>query len=365
MEEVHLIDKLDDIVINLNNSMEKLAQLLAGRNVTSEIQNQFDTYLARLNDYYSTQKSFDQLKDKANNLQIYANSIIQKIKKTELNKDKNILSELNSIQSHIEEFKKIAEKREVTFNLKDRLEEINSTIESSNNIDPKDIKKAIEEFKTSLQNTEERHIKKEVTISEKLKTIEVKLSKLEDEANEKIDAVDSLYSETSQKLIEKQKNVDELIGKISGRAIADGYDTNAENEKKSADWLRGLSLTCMLVIAIIIITTLYESENFSLEQAILRLMFSIFLSVPAAYLARESAKHRKQQYTYLQTSLDLKAIDPYIASLPETEQHKLKTEIANRLFVSRDMSDISKDSYPINTHELLMKLIDKLEIKSK
>lgn len=372
MDEAKLIDQLDEIVVNIKDSMNNLAEALNGSNVASEVQEQFYTYLARLNDYYSTQKSFKLLKDRANHIQIYANSISQKLKNSDLIKDQKIINELSKIQSQIENFKNLTEKREVPF----VFDKKNNDIHHINNLSTDNLekielenleklRKPIDELKISLQLAEERHLKKEVSITEKLEVFEGQLSRLESSVKEKIDTIDNLYSETSEKLIEKQRNVDDLIGKISGRAIADGYDKNAENEKFSADWLRRLSLTCMFVIAVIIITTLYESEKFSLEQAILRLIFSIFLSVPAAYLARESTKHRKQQYIYLQTSLDLKAIDPYIASLPETEQHKLKTEIANRLFVSRDMSDISKDSYPINTHELLMKLIDKLEIKSK
>ena len=60
-----------------------------------------------------------------------------------------------------------------------------------------------------------------------------------------------------------------------------------------------------------------------------------------------------------QTSLDLKAINPYIASLPEEEQHKIKSEIAQRIFAPKDFQSISNESYPINSQEVIMALISK------
>lgn len=87
------------------------------------------------------------------------------------------------------------------------------------------------------------------------------------------------------------------------------------------------------------------------------------LSIPAAYLARESAKHREKQYAHQQTSLDLKAIAPYIASLPQEEQHKIKIEIAGRIFAAKDFNKVDTDSYPININEIIMEIIKKLDIK--
>ena len=100
-------------------------------------------------------------------------------------------------------------------------------------------------------------------------------------------------------------------------------------------------------------------QSFDLSNSLLRLGLVFLLSVPAAYLARESTKHRQQQYTHLQTSLDLKAINPYIASLPDEEQHKIKSEIAQRIFAPKDFQSISNESYPINSQEVIMALISK------
>lgn len=117
----------------------------------------------------------------------------------------------------------------------------------------------------------------------------------------------------------------------------------------------------MTVIAIIIGQSLLSTgdPDFNLKTAILRLVFSAALSIPAAYLSRESTRHRNKQYEFQQMSLELQAITPYIASLPDEEQHKLKAEMATRLFGSKGQINNS-ESYPINIQEILTKIIEKI-----
>ena len=121
----------------------------------------------------------------------------------------------------------------------------------------------------------------------------------------------------------------------------------------------------MGLIVLVVGFAFYETtqSDFKWQVALTRLVLALVLSIPSAYLARESSKHREQQYAYLQTSMDLKAIDPYIASLPEDTQHKIKANIADRIFASKDFSSVSNNSsYPINTHELMMELIKKVDV---
>lgn len=125
------------------------------------------------------------------------------------------------------------------------------------------------------------------------------------------------------------------------------------------------SLFCMVVIACVVGYSLYETttDAFKWETSLFRLIFSVLLSVPAAYLARESAKHRQQQHSHHETSLNLKAIGPYIASLPENEQNLIKSDIAKKMFTPKIQAIQNTDYYPINTQELFLKLFDKMDFK--
>lgn len=191
-----------------------------------------------------------------------------------------------------------------------------------------------------------------------------KIEKLEREVKNEIEKITSLYKEAQDEINSKKKQIDDILGHVSGRAIAGDFEASSAEEKKMADWLRYTSLGCMAVIVAVVCYSFWETTTaeFQWQKSVFRMVLAVMLSVPAAYLARESAKHREQQYNHLQTSLDLKAISPYIASLPVDEQHKIKIEIASRLFAARDYSKVGADPYPINVHEIVMELIKKLEL---
>lgn len=191
-----------------------------------------------------------------------------------------------------------------------------------------------------------------------------RINVIQENANVELKKVASLYEEALVELESKKAQINDILGHVSGRAIAGDFEASAAEEKVMANILRNLSLGAMAVIVSVVAYSFWEStfSDFQWQNSIFRLVLAIMLSVPAAYLARESAKHREQQYNHLQTSLDLKAITPYISSLPENEQHKIKIDIASKLFAARKSSNVVADPYPANVHEIVMEIIKKLEI---
>lgn len=160
---------------------------------------------------------------------------------------------------------------------------------------------------------------------------------------------------------EAQTNIDKLLETTSSKVLLLEYSTTADEEETSANNMRWLSLTCMALTAAILLFTLYDTLNSELDwkQSIFRMFIAIALSVPAAYLARESAKHRSQQHTSRRIALDLKAVTPYISSLPDVDQIKIKSEVASRIFGMHN-NEAPSDSYPLNIQELVKALIEKI-----
>lgn len=163
-------------------------------------------------------------------------------------------------------------------------------------------------------------------------------------------------------LEEKQREVNEMVGAITGSAMAGDYGASAEAERKLAEGMRNGSVFLMLIISCLVGYSLLETTqpHFDWQIALFRLLFSLALSVPAAYLARESTRHREQQYSFLSVSLDLKSITPFLASLPSDDQNRLKFEIANRIFAQKSNRSGS-DSYPLNIQELTLEILKKIE----
>lgn len=182
--------------------------------------------------------------------------------------------------------------------------------------------------------------------------------RLDETLKKSTDQADAILAE----LFIKQKEIKDLVGLLAGESVSGSYGKSASAEKKTADAMRNGSVGLMLAIVAIIGYSLFETAhpNFEWETALARLVFSITLSVPAAYLARESSKHRVQQYTYQRVALDLQAIPPYLASLPAEDQNRLRGGIAERIFGAKE-SIINVDSYPLNIQDILMGIINKID----
>jgi len=187
---------------------------------------------------------------------------------------------------------------------------------------------------------------------------------LESKINKSQSDIESFFEKHEEELKRRSTEFSELVGKASHYAIAGEHIEAAKNEKETADKLRSYSIIIMLLIAAVITGSIIESwfisSSFQWETAIQRMLNIFILTVPAAYLARESTKHRQQQYAYHQTALDLKALDPFIGTMPKEEQDSIKKEFANKIFAAKEFSAVVADPYPINAHEILMALVSKM-----
>ncbi|MFK3740713.1 hypothetical protein [Massilia sp. TN1-12] len=196
-----------------------------------------------------------------------------------------------------------------------------------------------------------------------ISAIEARLSEISKELNtaygplqRKYDEIQLRFISDIQHIDQKKKEINGLTAVVTDKAITSSYTKGSIYERKAADDLRSAALGVMALVCILAgISFVYAfDKEFHIVPTLFRLSFIIILSVPAAYLARESAKHRKQQYEYLQTALDVQAITPYIASLPTEIQHKLKEEMATRIFTTKSFDHVTKESYPINLQEIIV-----------
>lgn len=207
------------------------------------------------------------------------------------------------------------------------------------------------------------------------RTTDDRLEKISKDIKTKIDDLLASYANTERQLSEKlykadqtishlkekEEEVETLVGIVSGKSLAGSYSESARAELILANSMRNGSVFLMLTISMIVGYSLLEtaSPHFDWQTAVFRLVFSIALSVPAAYLSRESTKHRVKQYEFQKISLDLQSISPYLASLPLDEQHKLKSDMAGKIF-SPAAASPQQESYPIDIQALLHKIIDKI-----
>ncbi|HGY9571518.1 TPA: hypothetical protein ACOJRH_005079 [Vibrio harveyi] len=354
-----LLIKSQEHLYELQTVAKEIREMLVNKSVPNNVKDAFDSYDISIDNYNNAIDSEDStlsLLECVKTIAIYAANIGYSLTQsedfsTELKvKGDEIISLAREIQDPIE-------RRPVV------LDQVNREIKG---VSFKSIKNDLQEIKLDHERHDER-IKKLLGENEsKISLFEEKLKLIEAEVNDKLSDIERAYTATISTVTDKKEQIDKLLSHASGKTIAGDFEKSAIDERGMANWLRRGALLCMAMIVCVVGYSFWETttDTFQWENSVFRVVLALMLSVPAAYLARESAKHREQQYSHLQTSLDLKSITPYMASLPEDEQHKLKVEIANRIFASRDYSKVSIDSYPINVHEMVMEIIKKVELPS-
>ena len=173
-------------------------------------------------------------------------------------------------------------------------------------------------------------------------------SQIEDAENrfqEKTEKQTKTYSEQleSQKtdaksildtLEEKKTEASNLLQIIGNIGITGNYQNIANLEKTAADKWRNIALGLMISMVAVIGFTIFISatNGFDWKLALFRIGAALALAIPAAYAAKESAKHRLLENHNRRSELELASLDPYLEKLPEDTRNKVKEELTKKFF---------------------------------
>ncbi len=125
---------------------------------------------------------------------------------------------------------------------------------------------------------------------------------------------------------------------VASDALSDTSIKQAEQEKKTADTLRGWGVAWLVVsIGLFLITFDYDKliDGNNVPQYTLILLRSFFLIVgitPGFYLLRESARHRTDERRYRQKGIQLATIDGYFAEFDDSERNSVKKDLSKHYF---------------------------------
>ncbi len=147
--------------------------------------------------------------------------------------------------------------------------------------------------------------------------------------------------------IEKQKTkAAELVTIITNSGMVGGYQTVANKEKTSSIiWqvIAVLSFIGLIAFAIVAFkATLSDTLHWGKVGA--RAFVAITFGILAAYAARQADKHEESERKNRKMELELAAIDPYLSELPVETRHKIKEQLASRLFAQSENSSIVNES---------------------
>lgn len=361
----NILIEFDEKITELKELADQIKNYIGEAPVSRNVREGFSSFYANIAVYSDATESedLDEIVNAAKIVAIYGQSIGQGLAQS-----KNTNEQIRSVSSELlrkaTNFRDLVENSPFEYKSLDveGSQERRADISSYNSV-----KKNLKKLSDSHLEHDQR-IKKLLNENDtQIGDLSSRIHKINSDATIELDKITALHKETLVELESKKEQINEILGHVSGRAVAGDFETSASEEKVMANWLRYASLGCMTVIVIVVGYSFWETTTsaFQWQNSVFRMLLAVMLSVPAAYLARESAKHREQQYSHLQTSLDLKAITPYIASLPDDEQHKIKVEVASRLFAAKNFARTGADPYPINVHEIVMEIVKMLDVSRR
>jgi hypothetical protein len=201
------------------------------------------------------------------------------------------------------------------------------------------------------------------TLKDKLSKLQTDLEGLQKSAEKQIEdktqELFRLYEAAVQRVVEEDKQITAWLNKIATGVLAGGHSKTARNKLISANCLLTLAFALMLIPAALLIWTLIDSHSDKLNLVALasRVSVTIFMSIPITYLIREAGRFRNIGNRYLQTALDLSALDSYLASLPTELQQQTKAALATKMFFSYDGS-LNIDYGSVNIQEFALKALE-------
>ena len=151
----------------------------------------------------------------------------------------------------------------------------------------------------------------------------------------------------------KHEAILEIHGLVGTDGVAGGYQKGANDEQGSANRWRMTSMGALALAAIWILVKYWSGLDLTPTGAVnwaevaTAASLTLVLLGTAGYAARQSKLHRETEQHMRWFALEVKAIDPFLSSLPVEHQNELKSQLVQKLFgqnhLTADKSESSLD----------------------
>lgn len=179
---------------------------------------------------------------------------------------------------------------------------------------------------------------------------------------EDIAVLNNNYGQAAKSILEEIENhrtqVEKLVGVIGNLGVTSGYVKTANYARRSLwFWQTATVLAMLLVIGLAYKAFLPVVQGtFSWENLAARVFLCITVGVLAAYAAFQADRFFEIERRNRKLALELEAIGPYLAPLPQELQDKFRIDIGDRSF-GRDEPGVGRrgDKSPATVFDMAMK----------
>lgn len=203
-----------------------------------------------------------------------------------------------------------------------------------------------EEFSTA-------QIQKEKSYADWLGTFtETSNGKIESLTADQKEKLEKFFEQFKAKIAEYQEDAHlkhnailDIHDLVATDGVAGGYKSTADDEGKVANTWRLGAFVFLGAAALWLGAKLYFGVNalkesgVNWEEIVTSISLTGILLAAAVYASKQSSFHRNNEKKMRWFALEVKAIDPFLASLGEDDQKKLKAQICERIFGQSDGSD--------------------------
>lgn len=182
-------------------------------------------------------------------------------------------------------------------------------------------------------------------------------------SNEKVEALISEYKKNLEEAFQKfEKSITkhqedaelkheailEIHGLVATDGVAGGYNKTATTEQKVANRWRNIAMIALALTAGSVLLRLHlgfdltEVGGVNWAEAIASISLTGVFLAAAVYASKQSSMHRNNEKQMRWFALEVKAIDPFLSSLPVEVQQKLKAQFSERIFGQNNHSSNSE-----------------------
>lgn len=227
------------------------------------------------------------------------------------------------------------------------------------------------EHKKSLKDLDEQFKEHQAILSDLMKRsndLKEFLPKFEKSMDSQIKAAEKRQSEFVKFLDDQSTVASNIASAYVAEEIGDNYFSRSKEEDNLANRFRLFSLILMGVVLILDLAFVVYGigwVGFDKIKTSSVIAMSFLLYVPAIYLTKESARHRKVQHANMKMSQDMKAGLAFISTLSNEEQVKLRSAIALMIFSSKSAGDDKDDANLFLSQDLLSQVLNVAKSETK
>lgn len=163
---------------------------------------------------------------------------------------------------------------------------------------------------------------------------------------EQVDAAKLAADTLMGELEERKQEATRIVGIISENGLVHGYRKVADAEAKSAENWHKVAAGAMIALILFALFAFWgtihgETVNWGVFAA--RAFVAAAIGILAAYAARLAGEHRDNERRNRRLELELAALDPFLAPLPEEKRLEVKRQMADKLFGQVDVAPAKAD----------------------